>query len=165
VRDLSHTPLFQVMFVLQNTPLTAMEMPGVSLAVQTVESVTAKFDLTLSMAEGDGELGATFEYNTDLFKERTMARLARHFEVLLAGIVAAPEQRLNEIEMLTAAERQQLLVEWNDTSVEYPAEQCIHELFEQQVERTPEAVALVFEAEQVSYRELNERANQLAHYL
>ena len=88
-RDLSHTPLFQVMFVLQNTPpQQGLEMPGLSLAMQAVESVTAKFDLTLSLAEGDGGLGATFEYNTDLFEERTMERLARHFEMLLAGIVA-----------------------------------------------------------------------------
>jgi non-ribosomal peptide synthetase component F len=104
-------------------------------------------------------------YDSERFEAGAMERLALHFEMLLAGIVAAPEQRLSEIEMLTAAERRQLLVEWNATAVEYPAEQCLHELFEQQVERTPEAVALVFEAEQVSYRELNERANQLAHYL
>src|SRR6185369_7726572 len=90
---------------------------------------------------------------------------SNHLRAILESIVTAPEQRLSEIEMLTADERQQMVVEWNDTSVEYPAEQCIHQLFEQQVERTPEAVALVFEAEQVSYRELNERANQLAHYL
>jgi non-ribosomal peptide synthetase component F len=133
-RDLSHTPLFQVMFVLQNTPpQQGLELPGLRLAVQAVESVTAKFDLTLSMAEGDGELGATFEYNTDLFEAGTMARLARHFEKLLESIVAAPEQRLSEIEMLSDEERQQLLIEWNETAVEYPQEQCIHELFEAQV--------------------------------
>src|SRR3569832_2251419 len=94
-----------------------------------------------------------------------MERLAVHFEVLLESIVAAPEQRLSELAMLTATERDQLLVEWNNTSAGYAQEQCLHELFEQQVKRRPQAVALVFEAEQVSYRELNERANQLAHYL
>src|SRR5688572_10377853 len=116
-RDLSHTPLFQVMFVLQNTPPQGLELPGLSLAVQAVESVTAKFDLTLSIAEGEEGLGATFEYNTDLFEERTMARLGRHFEVLLAGIVADPGQSLGELPLLNDEERRQLVVEWNETAV------------------------------------------------
>src|SRR6185295_13533602 len=114
-RDLSHTPLFQVLFVLQNTAPQGLELPGLSLAVEAVESVTAKFDLTLSLAEGEGGLGASLEYNTDLFEARTMERLACHFEMLLEGMVADPGQRLSEIEMLTADERRQLLVEWNDT--------------------------------------------------
>jgi non-ribosomal peptide synthetase component F len=102
---------------------------------------------------------------TRRFEQRTMQTDAATLATILERMVAAPEEHLSELEMLTTAERQQMLIEWNDTAVEYPAEQCIHELFEQQVERSPEAVALVYEAEQVSYRELNERANQLAHYL
>src|SRR6185369_5087044 len=179
-RDLSRTPLFQILFTLQKAHLlhdkglssfalgetgSRMEFGGLWIESMALDQRVAQFDLALMMAEEGKELAGSLQYNTDLFEERTMARLARHFEVLLAGIVAAPEQRLSEIGMLTADERQQLLVEWNDTNVEYAAEQCIHELFEQRVERTPEAVALVFEAEQMSYRELNERANQLAHYL
>src|SRR5688572_30507743 len=157
-RDLSHTPLFQVMFVLQNTPLTAMEMPGLRISPVAVKSGVVPYDLMLTFAEGAEGIEGSLAYRRDLFEARTMARLGRHFEVLLASMVAAPEQRLSEIGMLTADERQQLLTEWNETAVEYPAEQCLHELFEQQVERTPEATALVYEGEQVSYRELNERA-------
>src|SRR6185369_16196287 len=179
-RDLSRTPLFQILFTLQKAHLlhdkglssfalgetgSRMEFGGLWIESMALDQRVAQFDLALMMAEEGKELAGSLQYNTDLFEERTMARLARHFEVLLAGIVAAPEQRLNEIGMLTAAERHQLLVEWNETREEYPAGETIHQLFEAQVARTPGAVAVICGAEQVSYRELDQRANQLAHYL
>ena len=164
-RDPSRSPLFQVMFVLQNMPRTALELAGVTVTPLEVDSGTAKFDLTLSMAEAAGALAATLEYNTDLFDHDAIERMVGHFRILLEGIVANPEQRLSELPLLTEAERRQLLVEWNDTKRDYPKDKCVHELFEEQVERTPDAVAVVFEDTQLTYRELNRRANQLAHYL
>jgi amino acid adenylation domain-containing protein len=127
-------------------------------------SDTAKFDLTLSMEETASGLVGSFEYNTDLFEVDTIRRMAGHLQTLLSGIIANPEQNLWELPLLTEAEKAQLL-EWNDTQTEYPLLQCIHELFEEQVERTPDAVAVVFENQKLTYRQLNERANQLAHHL
>lgn len=164
-RDLSHTPLFQVMFALQNAPMATLELPGLTWNPVEVESGTAKFDLTLFLTETGQGLTGKLEYNTDLFDAATMIRMAGHFQTLLAGIVADPEQRLLELPLLTEAERRQLLVEWNDTTTEYPQDQCIHQLFEAQVKRTPEAIAVVFEDQKLTYRELNHQANQLAHYL
>ncbi|MBE9038586.1 non-ribosomal peptide synthetase family protein, partial [aff. Roholtiella sp. LEGE 12411] len=164
-RNLSHTPLFQVMFELDNTPLSEMELPGLTLSPWATENSTAAFDLILSMQETAGGLVGSWEYNSDLFDAATITRMMGHFQTLLEGIVAHPEQRIGELPMLTAPERQQLLFEWNDTHTEYPQHQCIHELFESQVERTPDAVAVVFADQQLTYRQLNNRANQLAHYL
>jgi amino acid adenylation domain-containing protein len=171
-RNLSHAPLFQVMLVLQNAPQPPLELPGLTLSQMEIERGTAKFDLTLSVEETGQGLTGKLEYNTDLFEPTIIARMVGHFQTLLAGIVAGPEQYLSELPLLTAAERQRLLVEWNSTKANYPQDQCIHHLFEAQVERTPEAVAVVFptnsgpgEGQQLTYRELNNRANQLAHYL
>ena len=104
-------------------------------------------------------------YNTDLFEAATIARMLAHFQTLLEAVVADPEQRLSDLPLLTETERQQLLVEWNDTKTDHPQDLCIHQLFEAQVERTPDAIAVVFEDEQLTYGELNRRANQLAHHL
>ncbi|WP_442937947.1 amino acid adenylation domain-containing protein [Nostoc sp.] len=164
-RSLSHTPLFQVMFVLQNAPMSALELPGLTLSPLTSESRTAKFDLTLLMTETAQGLVGNLEYNTNLFEDSTISRMAGHLQTLLSGIVANPQQHLSELPLLTEPERQTLLVEWNNTKVEYPQQQCIHQLFEAQVERTPDAVAVVFEDEPLTYCELNARANQLAYYL
>jgi amino acid adenylation domain-containing protein len=164
-RDLSNTPLFQVMFGLQNAPISALELSGLNLRFLGRNPGTAKFDLTLFIEEAAEELIGVLEYNTDLFEEATINRMAGHFQQLLAEIVANPDRPLSELPMLTEAERQQLLVEWNQTQVDYPKDYCIHELFEAQVERTPDAVAVVFEDQQFTYRELNAKANQLAHYL
>ncbi|WP_138500711.1 non-ribosomal peptide synthetase, partial [Nostoc sp. PA-18-2419] len=163
-RDLSHAPLFQVMFVLQNAPMSDLKLPGITLTSLEIESSSAKFDLTLEMAETAQGLFATLEYNTDLFEERTISRMAGHLQSLLEGIVANPRQRLSELPLLTQPEQHQFM-EWNNTQTEYPQEKTIHELFEAQVERTPDAVAVVFEDEQLTYGQLNARANQLAHYL
>jgi len=164
-RNLSHTPLFQVMFVLENAPIDTLELPGLTFSPLEIPIATAKFDLSLSMRETQQGLFGTFEYNTDLFDAVTITRMARHFQTLLSAIVANPQQCICKLPLLTETEQYQLLVEWNHTQAEYPQNTCIHELFEAQVERTPDAVAVVFEDEQLTYRELNQRANQLAHYL
>ncbi len=164
-RSLSHSPLFQVTFVFQNTPMRDLELPGVVVAQLSTESTIAKFDLTLSMTESESGLVGEWEYNTDLFDDTTIERMATHFQNLLLAIAENPHQRVGEIPLLSAAERHQLLVEWNDTATEYPRDKCIHQLFEEQVEKTPLAVAVVFENQQLTYQELNQKSNQLAHYL
>jgi aspartate racemase len=164
-RNLSHHPLFQVMFALENTPISPLELPGLSLSSLNIDSSTAKFDLTMSMEDTEQGLMGSLEYNTDLFHAATISRMLEHFQTLLEGIVANPEQRLLDLPLLTQPERQQLLVEWNDTQVDYPKHLCIHQLFEAQAEQTPDAVAVVFEDQQLTYGELNRRANQLAHHL
>ena len=164
-RSLSYSPLFQVMFVLQNTPERAEQLPGLTETPLELGLETAKFDLILSITEKDGTLTGSWNYNTDLFDAVTIERMTAHFQTLLESIVDNPQQPIAQLPLLKPAERQQLLVEWNDTHTEYPGDKCIHQLFESQAERTPDAVALVFEGQQLTYRELNQRANQLAHYL
>ncbi|MEC4812231.1 MAG: amino acid adenylation domain-containing protein [Scytonema sp. PMC 1069.18] len=165
-RDLSYNPLFQVMFVFQNVPLSAPKLSDTSIIGQEGYTGTAKFDLTLFMEEDTEErLVATAEYNTDLFNGDTIIRMLGHFETLLEGIVANPDSAIVDLPLLTASEKHQLIVDWNDTLTDYPYNQCIHQLFEAQVARTPDAIAVVFENQQLTYRELNNRANQLAHYL
>ncbi|MGV2831536.1 amino acid adenylation domain-containing protein, partial [Myxosarcina sp. GI1(2024)] len=163
-RDLSHTPLFQVMFILQNAPMSELELPGLTLTPVKSESETAKFDLSLYMSETESGLKGNFEYNTDLFERATIARMVGHLETLLEAIVANPQQHLSDLPLLNESEQQQLLVEWNDTKIDYPQDQCIHKLFEAQVEKTPDAIAVGFKNEQLTYAQLNARANQLAHY-
>src|ERR1700730_2406312 len=167
-RSLSYAPIFQVMFALQNQPRATFALPGLKLSPLKRESDAAKFDLTLFITETDGGLACWLEYNTDLFAEGTVARLLEHYEVLLGGIVASPNMTIAELPLLTEGERQQLLVEWQDTKWEFhkfPGGHCIHQLFEAQAERTPDRVALVCGDERMSYGELNARANQLGHYL
>lgn len=161
-RDMSHSPLFQVMLVLQNTPVETARFSGLEVSPIPIDSGTSKFDLTLFVSEHGGIL---VEYSTDLFEAETIRRTLGHYQTLLEGIVSNPEQRLSDLPLLTGKERQQLLVEWNQTASDYPRDKCIHQLFEAQVARTPEAVAVVFENEQLTYRELNQRANQLARHL
>jgi len=163
-RSLSHTPLFQVMFVLQNTPRSAVEFQGLKVRPLAVDSRTSMFDMTLAMGESAEGFSGHLEYSTDLFDASTINRMLGHFQVLLEAVAADPEQPLSQLPLLTEAERHQLLGEWNDTHTEYPKE-CIHKVFEEQVRRTPEAVAVVFEGQRLTYRELNTRANQVAQYL
>ncbi|WP_414754485.1 amino acid adenylation domain-containing protein [Anabaena sp. CCY 9910] len=164
-RDLSHTPLFQVMFVLQNTPMSPIELTGLMVTPLIIKGSTAKFDLTLSMQNTDTGLVGAWEYNTDLFDASTIERMAGHFVTLLEGIVTNPQQQISQLPMLTAVEQRQLLIEWNATQVDYQLDKCLHQLFEEQVQHTPDAVAVVFEDQQLTYQQLNCRANQLAHYL
>jgi len=164
-RDLSRSPLFQVMFAIQNAPMPAYEFSNLTWSSLDVDNKTAKLDLSLCIVDSNQGLIGLLDYNTDLFDDATIARMMSHFQVLLESIVADPNQCLSELSILTEAERHQLLVEWNDTQIDYPLDVCTHQLFETQVERTPEADAVAFEDQQLTYRELNCRANQLAHYL
>ncbi len=164
-RSLSHTPLFQVMFALQNAPMEPLNLPGIRFEWLQMESGRAKFDLFLSLEERDNRLIGYWEYNQDLFDTATIQRAVGHFETLLRAIVANPQQSVTELPLLTAIERHQLLVEWNQTEAPYPKDKCIHQLFEAQVKQRPDAVAILFNQRQLTYQELNVRANQLAHYL
>ena len=164
-RNVSHSPLFQVMFVHQNTPQEPFALPGLAVTPLEVDYGASKFDLTMFTYEQPDGLKVLIEYSTDLFEPETIERMFGHFQTLLEGIVANPETPIGELPFLTEAERQQVLVEWNATETEYPKDKCIHTLFEEQVERTPDAVALVFEGEELTYDELNRRANRLAHHL
>jgi amino acid adenylation domain-containing protein len=158
-RDLSYNPLFQVMFVLQSSATNSI------WKTEELETGTAKFDVLLSMIDSEEGLIGTLEYNTDLFNVDTIARMVGHFQTLLESIVSNSNQPISELPILTPAERQTLLVDWNNTQVDYPQEACIHNLFEVQVEKTPDAIALIFANQELTYQELNNRANQLAHYL
>jgi Condensation domain/AMP-binding enzyme/TubC N-terminal docking domain len=164
-RELNRNPIFQAMLVLQNTPRRPFVPPGIRLESIEIDNQTAQFDLSLYLRERDGKLIGFFEYSTDLFDPATIARMAGHFQILSASIAADPDLSIATLPMLGAAERQQLLFEWNDTRAEYPHGACIHELFEAQVERTPDAVALEFAEQARSYRELDDDANRLAHEL
>ncbi|QLE40511.1 amino acid adenylation domain-containing protein [Nostoc sp. C052] len=164
-RDLSYNPLFQVMFVLQNVPLSNPRLSDISVTCEEGYNGTSKFDLTLFMEDDEQGLVATFEYNTDLFNADTIARMLLHFQTLLESIVSNPEQRISDLQLLTPSEVQQLLLEWNNTETNYPQDKCIHQLFEAQVEKTPSNIAVIFENQKLTYQELNEQANQLAHYL
>ncbi len=164
-RDLARNPLVQVFFNLVSVPGADLELDGLTVETLPEPCSNAKFDLSLRVTEVAGRLDASFEYSADLFDHSTIERMAGHWRVLLEGIVAEPERAITRLPLLTRKERQQLLVEWNDTAVDYPRDQCIHQLFEQQVERTPDAVAVVCDEQQLTYRELNARANQLAHHL
>ena len=163
-RNLSYNPLFQVMFILHNTPTQTIDLSGLSLKYLEPEQETARFDLSLDMYETASGLTGIFEYNTDLFTKSTIERLIGHFQTLLSSIVANPEQSICELPLLSPEEQYQLLVEWNDTNYDY-SKLCIHQLFEAQVEKTPDKIAVLFESQQLTYQELNQKANQLAHYL
>ncbi len=164
-RTVSRNPLFQVMFVLQNAPMAATDLPRLTLEPMEVNTGTAKFDLTLSMIETPGGLRAALEYNADLFEPGSIARLLGCFQTLLESIVAAPDEKISHLALLTPAERHQLLSEFNATQADYPRDATIAQLFEEQATRSPEAVALVHGERQVSYRELNRRADALASRL
>jgi amino acid adenylation domain-containing protein/non-ribosomal peptide synthase protein (TIGR01720 family) len=168
-RSLSYNPLFQVMFALQNAPLNALELPHLKAQYLAVKHQRIKFDLSLILEEIETEQGSYlegfWEYDSDLFTVERITRMVGHFQTLLKGIVANPQQTVRELPLLTESEKQQLLVEWNQTQQDYPQNLCIHQLFEAWVEQTPDAIALIFKGEQLTYRELNSKANQLANYL
>jgi amino acid adenylation domain-containing protein len=163
-RDLSRNPLFQVMFVLQNSPVSAQSVSGLTLRPLELDSGTAQFDVFLSMSETPQGLKGVVEYSTDLFESTTITRLLEHFQQILTGIITNSQHRLSELPLLTVHEQQQLAT-WNQTASDYPRTVTLHELFEQQVLKSPNAIAIVDQAEQLTYQELNQRSNQLAHYL
>ncbi|MGH7581318.1 MAG: non-ribosomal peptide synthetase, partial [Gemmatimonadales bacterium] len=164
-RDMSRTPVFQVALAMQNVPRHQLELRGLTLRFEKADSGTAKFDLTLFVTEPKVGLQMTMEYCTDLFDAGTVIRLLSHFRSLLDGIVADPDRRLSELPLLTEPERHHLLVEANATTTDYPHDATIGDLFETQAARTPDAVAIVAEGERITYRDLDRRANRLAHYL
>ncbi|QOY92809.1 non-ribosomal peptide synthase/polyketide synthase [Massilia sp. UMI-21] len=165
VRDLSRQPVFQAMFALQNVPQQLLALEGLSLSPLVSDQGSAKFDLFLELVETQDGVQGSLEYATDLFEVETVERMARHFETLLAAIVADPDRSIGTLPLLDQAERAQLLVEWNDTAAGWPQDRCLHALFAEQAARTPEAVALIDAAGQLSYAELDRRSNQLAHHL
>ena len=164
-RDQSRNPLFQAMFVLQNATKPFQEIDGIRIDPVDIERTRSQFDLALFLRERDGKYIGYFEYSTDLFDKSTIERMAGHLSTLLEGIVRDSDHKIATLPILTDRERDQLLVEWNDTAADYPKNKCIHQLFEDQVKRTPDAIAIEFGDQQLSYRDLNQRANQLAHYL
>jgi amino acid adenylation domain-containing protein len=164
-RDLSRTPLFQVMFVFQDFPADTLELPGLTVNLLELDKGTSLFDVTLFLRESEQGLSGSFEYNTDLFDSATIERMIGHFRTLLEGLVVHPEKRLSDLPILTESERNRILVDWNATESAYPKDKFIHQLFEDQVERTPDAVAVVYEERSLTYEELNRQANRLARHL
>jgi amino acid adenylation domain-containing protein len=165
-RNLSRGPLFQVMFTFQNSQKkAAVALPGMTVSIAEARNTTSKFDLSIDMAEAEGRIYGSLEYNAELFERSTIDRLLGHYGAILEAMASSPDQRMSEVEILSAAERRQLLVDWNDTSVQYPTEQPIIQLFETRAKQSTHALALVNGDEQITYGELNRRANQLAHYL
>jgi len=164
-RDLSTTPLFQVILNLENLPEERTEIPGLGVEEFEVEVPVAPCDLTLEILPRGRELKCSFVYNADLFDRGTIERMAGHYRTLLEAIVAEPDGRIASLPLLTPAERHQILVEWNRTDVEYPRDATIPQLFEAQAQRRPEAVALTFAEQSLTYGELNQQANRLAHQL
>jgi amino acid adenylation domain-containing protein/non-ribosomal peptide synthase protein (TIGR01720 family) len=172
-RDPSRSPFCQVSFTWQaqtwceqKENLSPSQEPMLQMAPYLLgHQRGADFDLSLMVMEAAETFQLNWQYNTDLFEDTTITPMAGHFVTLLESIVENPQQPVSLLPLLTQREQHQLLVEWNNTKAEYPSNKCIHQLFEEQVERTPDAVAVVFEGQQLTYNELNCRANQLAHYL
>ena len=169
-RTLNRHPLFQVMLGLQNTGRAELELRELKVSLEASRASSAKFDLTFNLREElrGGEAQGIFgeiNYAVDLFERGTVEKLAERLERVLRGVAENPGESIGGVEILGREEREQLLYEWNDTGVEFASGKCVHEMFEGQVEKTPEAVAVVYAEQQVSYGELNRRANQVAHYL
>lgn len=164
-RDLSRNPLYEVMFVLQNTPGSVEEVSGLTLRTLEFDSGTAQLDIFLSMSESEEGLTGCLEYNTDIFDSTTISQFINNFQTLLDNIVANPEQELSELSILTDFEQKELLFKLNQTHADYPQDVTLHQLFEQQVELTPLSVALISDSEEITYLQLNHRVNQLAYYL
>jgi amino acid adenylation domain-containing protein len=165
-RSLNYNPIFQTLFTLETAVRSPLQLAGVVTSQSLeVDFGAAKFDLSLSLTLAEGRLTGSFVFNVDLFEPETLARMAGHFQTVVAAVVADPDTPITQLNMLTAAEWQQL-VAWNDTAVSYDHPvPTVHELFEQQAEKTPVQVAIMYEDEEISYSELNSKANQLAHYL
>jgi amino acid adenylation domain-containing protein len=155
IRNSKNTALFQVLFELQNSSQTALEEPSWKIG---------NLDLILKIIEQPEGLSCIFTYNSNLFETAQIARMMKHFQVLLEGVVAHPDRQVATLELLTSEEKEQIAA-WNNTQVDYPDDRCIHQLFEQQVAKTPDAIALIFEEQQLTYQELNQRADSLAYYL
>ncbi len=164
-REMGHTPIYQAMINILNVPKRKRSIPGLEIDLYLREQILVDFDIIMELSNSGEHFNAAMYYNTDLFDESTILRMASHYQNILEEMLIGPDQSLSELEILSAAERQKILVDWNNMDGNYPLHKCIHQLFEEQVGRTPDATALVFENQQLTYQELNIRANQLAHYL
>ena len=164
-RDMSYSPLFQVMMVLQNEPMGNLNLGDVRITTFDIETKTSQFDLTLNLEEIKDKLEGYMEYNSDIFKEDTISRIINYYMQVLETVSDNSEVKIADIELLDEKEKHKLLVEWNNTQANYPQDKCIHQLFEEQVAKTPDNIAIIFEDKQLTYSELNSRANQLAHTL
>jgi amino acid adenylation domain-containing protein len=164
-RELGHLPLFQILFVLHNTPRQSPQLSGLTARSLRVDTGVSRFDLALELSLTGDALHGWIEYRTDLFAASTIARMGEHLHTLLASVSADPTHRLATLSLSKAEERQQLLMTANATATAYPSEQCVHQVFETRAELIPDAVAIVSRDTRVTYAELNRRANQIAHYL
>ncbi|MDZ8224979.1 non-ribosomal peptide synthetase [Nostoc sp. ChiVER01] len=174
-RNLNQNPLFQVVFALQNAPISALELTGLTLSPLAFDTETTRFDLEFHLWEPNTQNGLWVDsaegisgfviYSTDLFDNATITRMLGHFQTLLESIIANPEQRIAQLSLLSQSEQHNLLIEWNNTQLDYPQDKCIHQLFEKVAQQNPDEIALVFGDDKLSYKELNIRSNQLAHYL
>ncbi|HEU5229532.1 MAG TPA: amino acid adenylation domain-containing protein, partial [Ktedonobacteraceae bacterium] len=177
-RDATRNPLFQIMFNFHDPPMPDLKRPHLMVSLdESISNGSAKFDMNVLVVpraeqylgkhpqSGTEEFLLVWEYNTDLFDESTIARMLEQYQILLANIVAHPEQRISDLRILPDAEKQQLLIEWNTPQTHYPHTRCIHELVEEQVALSSDAIALVYEEQHLTYAELNARANQVAHRL
>ena len=164
-RSLGHAPIFQVSLLLQNTPTARLELPGLTMSAVNFETGTSKLDLVVSLEETPDGLQSVWEYSTDLFEEGTIQRMAEHFERVLGQMAEDPGRRVKELEVMGAEERQRVVRDWNQTAVALPREACAHELFEARVARAPQAPAVSFEGQTLSYAELDRKANKLARHL
>ena len=164
-RNPGYNPLIQIMFVYQPEAACALELSGLTVTPLALDTSTSKFDLTLVVRDDADGLSAVMEYSTDLFVPETIARMLEHFQILLEGIMAAPEKNIGELPLLSATERHQVIVGWNDTHTNYPRDKTVPELFAAQASASPAAVAVDFGGRQLTYRELDDRSNQLAGQL
>ncbi|MFT3764376.1 MAG: amino acid adenylation domain-containing protein [Minicystis sp.] len=164
-RDLTRTPVFQVSFTVQDVAGEGLRLPSLSLSGVAAETTTSKFDLSLALGDSPNGLLGSLEYNADLFDADTVDRVIAQYRVLLEGIAARPEAKTWELPILSEEERRRLVVEWNEPALDFPPRTCLHAWFEEQVDATPEAPAVTFEGKSLSYRELDERANRVAHAL
>ncbi len=164
-RNSSHSPVFQVMFQLRNTPPSPLKLEGLHVEEVEIDSGVALYDLSLEVVEQAEGLCCRLEYNTDLFEADTIRRMLAHYQNILSAVVADPDRPIAALPMLTEVERQQLLIDWNQTAVTVPSDRCLQHLFEDQVKRTPDRIAVVFKDAHLTYAELNARANQVARHL
>lgn len=164
-RDLSYSPWFQVAFILLNVPNNELELPEINITKQSIQKDGAIFDLTVLIEDKAGGLQGSIEYNTDLYDHDTITRLIGHFQVLLKTSLINPEKSVKNLPLLTENEQKQILLQWNQTQTDYNQNVCLSQLFENQAEKTPDAVAVVFEEEEITYFQLNNRANKLAYQL
>ena len=164
-RNLSYNPVFQILFDLQHSLTDKLQLPGLTLQPFLGEHSISKFDLSLIIEDRGTELIGAWEYSSDLFTQETISRITENFQTLLNGIVNNPETPINQLPIISAFEQQQILEKWNNTQQDYPESFCIHELFTQQVIKTPDAIAVKFGNQQLTYTQLNQKANQLANYL